>query len=148
MLTLLYAGIYVGHWIKIVRTHVDLDDIETSYLANPRKGFWVAVLTGAAPSKANNTDYTFITEEASSTEDRHNDTNYHKSLNPTKQTLIATLAVDIKACVNCESLSQRALSDNSFCGLLVSARSFGVFSKASFLKAKWARYALWVFSQR
>ena len=100
VLTLLYAGIYVGHWIKIARTHGDLDDIETSYLANPRKGFWVAVLTGSAPSKANNTDYTFITEEASSTEDRHNDTNYHKSLNPTKQTLIATLAVDIKACVN------------------------------------------------
>jgi len=96
VLTLLYAGIYVGHWIKIARTHGDLDDIETSYLANPRKGFWVAVLTGSAPSKANNTDYTFITEEASSTEDRHNDTNYHKSLNPTKQTLIATLAVDIK----------------------------------------------------
>ena len=98
---MLYAGIYIGHWVKIARTHGDLNDIDASYMANPRKGFWVAVLTssGAAAPSANCTEYTFITEEAASTEEggRRNDPNFRKSLNPTKKTLIATLAVDIKA---------------------------------------------------
>ena len=45
VLALLYVGIYIAHWVKIVKTHVDLDDICTSYIEHPRKGFWVAVLT-------------------------------------------------------------------------------------------------------
>ena len=62
VLTLLYAGIYIGHWVKISRTHGDLEDIDTSYSCHSKKGFWVAVLL-SPEGKTNSitTDYTFIT---------------------------------------------------------------------------------------
>jgi len=94
VLALLYAGIYIGHWVKISRTHGDLEDIDTSYSSHSKKGFWVAVLL-SPEGKTNSitTDYTFITDE-----DHDLDSpNFDKSLHPTKKTLLATLAVDIKA---------------------------------------------------
>jgi len=96
VLVVLYLGIFLGHWFKIVRTHGDLDHIDSSYMADPRKGFWVAVwLTGSGGGEAANTDYTFLTEETDNSS--CHDPNFQRSLNPTGETLIATLAVDIKS---------------------------------------------------
>jgi len=99
VLVLLYLGIFLGHWVKIFRTHGDLDHIDSSYMDDPRKGFWVAVLTtsaGGDSAASSKTDYTFLTEESSGSS-YHDDPNFQKSLNPSSETLIATLAVDIKA---------------------------------------------------
>lgn len=113
VLALLYVGIYVGHWVKIIKTHGDLKDIHSFYLENQRKGFWVAVLTSSDPitsaSKSVQKDYTFrvindiITETDYDVIDNDDDDDVindeeliKKSLNPSKQTLIGTLAIDIK----------------------------------------------------
>merc|ERR1719376_1643039 len=96
VLILLYVGIYVGHWVKILKTHGDLNDIHSSYLEDPRKGFWVAVLTSAgsvtssAPPKTLQKDYTFhvVVDD--------DDEIFRNSLHPNCQSLIGTLAVDIK----------------------------------------------------
>ena len=36
------VSIYMGHRIKIILTHTDLNDVGQSYQSNPRCGFWVA----------------------------------------------------------------------------------------------------------
>lgn len=97
VLVTLYLGIFIGHWVKIVRTHGDLDDIGASYMDDPRKGFWVAVMTSSPSDKTstNQTDYTFLTQDGDNSS--HEDPNFQKSLNPSDDTLVATLAVDIKA---------------------------------------------------
>ena len=91
MLTALYIGIYIGHWVKIVKTHGDLDDITKVYLENPRRSFWVAVLTN--PEADFKKDYVFHIED-------ENDDSYEElmlsSLRPTSKTLLGVLAIDIK----------------------------------------------------
>ena len=41
---LLLIGIWLGHKVKALTTHKDLNDIHGEYLSNPRCGFWVAEL--------------------------------------------------------------------------------------------------------
>lgn len=102
VLILLYVGIYVGHWVKILKTHGDLNDIHSSYLEDPRKGFWVAVLTSAgsvtssAPPKTLQKDYTFHVVVDDDDEIDNDDEMFRNSLHPNCQSLIGTLAVDIK----------------------------------------------------
>jgi len=42
ILTLFFIGVYVGHKIKAMMTHKDLNRITEEYQSDPRCGFWVA----------------------------------------------------------------------------------------------------------
>lgn len=44
VMLLLLIGIWVGHKVKALTTHKDLNDIQGEYQSNPRCGFWVAEL--------------------------------------------------------------------------------------------------------
>jgi ribosomal protein S18 acetylase RimI-like enzyme len=44
VMLLLLIGIWVGHKVKVITTHKDLNDIQKEYQSNPRCGFWVAEL--------------------------------------------------------------------------------------------------------
>lgn len=44
VMLLLMIGIWVGHKVKALTTHKDLNDIQGEYQSNPRCGFWIAEL--------------------------------------------------------------------------------------------------------
>ena len=44
VMLLLLIGIWIGHKVKVITTHKDLNDIQKEYQSNPRCGFWVAEL--------------------------------------------------------------------------------------------------------
>jgi hypothetical protein len=40
----LYLTVWIGHRLKVSKTHADLKDIKKIYADNPKCGFWVAEL--------------------------------------------------------------------------------------------------------
>ena len=100
----LYIGIYFGHWAKANKTHTDLLDIPKKYQEREKSGFWVAILlnedeaasfTPTAPSglsKSNNIKpYAFVSEDKDATVEE-----IERSLFPSDNSLVGTLAIDIK----------------------------------------------------
>ena len=98
----LYIGIYFGHWAKANKTHTDLLDIPKKYQEREKSGFWVAILlngddvpslTAPAPSGKSNTikPYAFVSEDKDATVNE-----IERSLFPSENSLVGTLAMDIK----------------------------------------------------
>jgi len=52
VMLLLLIGIWLGHKIKAITTHNDLNDIQGEYQSNPRCGFWVAELISGDAKQA------------------------------------------------------------------------------------------------
>ena len=100
-LVTLYVGIYIGHWVKTKKRHLDLYDIQARYLERVKCGFWVAILLDSNSSPTSSTSslsnsknvahYEFIKEDK---DDNPNDID--RSLFPDRQSLIGTLGIDIK----------------------------------------------------
>ena len=52
VMLLLLIGIWIGHKVKVITTHKDLNDIQKEYQSNPRCGFWVAELISGDAKEA------------------------------------------------------------------------------------------------
>ena len=100
----LYIGIYFGHRAKANKTHTDLLDIPKKYQEREKSGFWVAILLNedeaasfTAPaasgvSKSNTIKpYAFVSEDKDATVNE-----IERSLFPSENSLVGTLAIDIK----------------------------------------------------